>query len=64
MHPFNQRKVMNLQEILTPIAKFAEETFELILVPMSGPFNTAVIILTMCSLAVWLRTMKRREKAG
>jgi len=55
---------MNLQEIITPIAKFAEETFALLLVPMSTPFNIAVFVLALCSLAVWLRTMKRHEKSA
>jgi len=55
-------KVMNLQEIINPIGKFMEETFELLLVPMSAPFNVAVVVLALVSLVVWLRTMKRDKE--
>ena len=36
---------MNTQEILTPVAKFIEWTFENVLVPIASPMNTAVVLL-------------------
>ena len=36
---------MNLQDLLTPVGKFIEWTFETVLVPMSSPFNLGVIVL-------------------
>ncbi|PCJ80352.1 MAG: hypothetical protein COA49_08945 [Bacteroidetes bacterium] len=48
---------MNTQEIITPIAKLTEWTFENVLVPMSDPFNTAVIILGLVTLVVWLKKL-------
>ena len=60
---------MNTQEIITPVAKFIEWTFETILVPMSSPFNMAVIALGFGGLFLWLRLQKNtrprpRKKAA
>ena len=59
---------MNTQEIITPVAKFIEWTFETILVPMSSPFNMAVIALGFGGLFLWLRLQKKytakAEKEG
>ena len=46
---------MNLQELLTPVAKFVEWTFETLLIPASNPFNTAVVLLIVGGIAMWLR---------
>ncbi|MCH1583434.1 MAG: hypothetical protein L7S63_09980 [Flavobacteriales bacterium] len=60
---------MNLQELITPVAKFIEWTFETVLVPISSPFNLAVIVLILGGLAFWLRrqgkfTAEARQNGG
>jgi len=50
---------MNTQEIITPVAKFIEWTFETILVPISSPFNMSVIALGFIGLFFWLRLQKK-----
>lgn len=55
---------MNTQEVITPVAKFIEWTFETVLVPMGSPFNTSVVILGFVGLFFWLRMQKKyTEKA-
>ena len=55
---------MNTQEIITPVAKFIEWTFESVLVPLSDPINSGVILLAFVGLAFWLRLQKKyTEKA-
>ena len=55
---------MNTQEIITPVAKFIEWTFETLLVPISDPFNSAVVLLGFIGLAFWMRLQKKyTEKA-
>jgi hypothetical protein len=55
---------MNTQEIITPVAKFIEWTFENVLVPISSPMNIGVILLGFVGLAFWLRMQKKfTEKA-
>jgi len=60
---------MNLQELITPVAKFIEWTFQTVLVPMSNPFNLGVILLGLAGIALWLRkqgkfSAEAREKGG
>jgi len=60
---------MNLQELITPVAKFIEWTFETVLVPISSPFNLAVIVLIVSGIALWLRrqgkfTAEARQNGG
>lgn len=60
---------MNLQELITPVAKFIEWTFETVLVPISSPFNLAVIVLIVGGIALWLRrqgkfTAEARQNGG
>ena len=50
---------MNLQEVITPVGKFIEMTFETVLVPVSDPINTPVIVLILGGLAFWLRTQSK-----
>jgi hypothetical protein len=50
---------MNTQEIITPVAKFIEWTFETVLVPISDPINSVVILLGFIGLAFWLRLQKK-----
>jgi hypothetical protein len=50
---------MNLQELITPVGKFVEWTFETVLVPASDPINLAVIALILGGLAYWLRTQSK-----
>jgi hypothetical protein len=50
---------MNTQEIITPVAKFIEWTFETFLVPIASPMNMAVIALGFVGLALWLRLQKK-----
>ena len=52
---------MNTQEIITPVAKFIEWTFETILVPISSPFNMSVIALGFIGLFFWLRLQKKYD---
>ena len=55
---------MNTQEIIYPIGKFIEWTFENVLVPIASPMNISVIILGFVGLAFWLRLQKKfTEKA-
>jgi|TARA_B100000768_G_C11153759_1_gene321441 hypothetical protein len=55
---------MNTQEIITPVAKFIEWTFETFLVPMTSPFNSGVIFLGIAGLLFWLRLQsKYNQKA-
>ncbi len=55
---------MNTQEIITPVAKFIEWTFENLLVPIASPMNTAVVALGLVGLVFWLRLQKKyTEKA-
>lgn len=46
---------MNLQQILDPVAKLTDQTFRMILVPMSDPINWAVIALGLFGLVLWIR---------
>jgi len=50
---------MNTQEIITPVAKFIEWTFETVLVPISSGFNWVVIALGLGGIAFWLRLQKK-----
>lgn len=50
---------MNLQDVITPVAKFIEWTFETFLVPASDPFNLAVIVLGFAGLGLWLRKQRQ-----
>lgn len=50
---------MNLQELITPVAKFIEWTFETALVPVSNPFNLGVILLVFAGIAIWLRKQRK-----
>jgi hypothetical protein len=50
---------MNTQEIITPIGKAMEWSFENILVPMSDPINSGFIILCLVGLVIWLRLQKK-----
>lgn len=45
---------MNTQDVITPLAKFVEWTFNTVLIPMSDGFNWAVIALGLAGLAFWL----------
>ena len=47
--------VMNLQQIVEPLAKLVDDTFRGILVPISDGFNWAVIVLGFVGLFVWLK---------
>ncbi len=50
---------MNLQDVITPIGKFVEWTFETLLVPILVPFNLGVIVLGLCGLVFWLRKQRQ-----
>ena len=50
---------MNLQELITPVAKFIEWTFETFLVPISDPFNLGVIVMGFAGIALWLRKQRK-----
>ncbi len=47
--------VMNLQQIVEPIAKLVDGTFRDILVPISDGVNWAVIVLGLVGLGLWLK---------
>lgn len=53
---------MNTQDIITPIGKFLEWSFETFLVPVTGPFNLATIALGLGGLVFWLRLQNRYNK--
>jgi hypothetical protein len=60
---------MNLQDLITPVGKFVEWTFETALVPMSNPFNLGVILIGLGGIAFWLRKQRKyseeaRNKGG
>jgi hypothetical protein len=60
---------MNLQDLITPVGKFVEWTFETVLVPLSNPFNVGVIVLGLAGIALWLRQQRKfseeaRQKGG
>ena len=51
------------------MAKFVEWTFETLLIPASNPFNTAVVLLIVGGIAMWLRkqgkfTAEARRNGG
>lgn len=50
---------MNLQELITPLGKFLEWTFNAVLVPISNGFNWAVIVLGMFAICYWLMWQKK-----
>ena len=50
---------MNLQDLLTPVGKFIEWTFETVLVPISSPFNLGVIVLGFVGIGLWLRKQRK-----
>lgn len=49
--------VMNTQEIIYPIGKFINWTFDNLLEPLMSPFNAGVFILCLVSLVVWLKVL-------
>lgn len=53
---------MNLQEILTPLAKFIDDTFRGLLVPISDLFNYGVIVLGFVGLFIWLKMQSDYNK--
>lgn len=53
---------MNLQEILKPIADLVTSTFDLLLVPISNPFNNFCIILGFVGLLIWLRMQAKYNR--
>ena len=50
---------MNLQDLITPVGKFVEWTFETFLVPLSNPFNLGVVVLILGGIAFWLRKQRQ-----
>ena len=50
---------MNTQEVINPIGKMMEWSFENLLVPMSDPLNAGVVVLGFVGLAYWLRLQKK-----
>lgn len=50
---------MNLQDLITPVGKFVEWTFETVLVPLSNPFNLGVVVLILGGIAFWLRKQRQ-----
>lgn len=51
-------KVMNLQQIVEPLAKIIDSTFRSVLVPISDGANWAVIVLGIVGLFLWLKMQK------
>lgn len=50
---------MNTQEIITPIGKMLEWTFENILTPIADPINAGVVLLGLVGTVFWLRLQKK-----
>ena len=59
-----QSVTMNVQDIITPIGKFIEWTFETVLVPISNPFNLGVILLVLGGITFWLRKQRQYTEAA
>ena len=55
---------MNVQDIITPIGKFIQWTFNTVLVPASNPFNLAVILLIVGGIAYWLLQQRKYTAAA
>lgn len=47
--------VMNLQQIVEPLAKIVDDTFRVFLVPISEGFNWVVIAGGFIGLFIWLK---------
>lgn len=50
---------MNTQEVINPIGKLMEWSFENVLNPISDPLNAGVVILGFVGLVYWLRLQKK-----
>jgi len=50
---------MNTQEIITPIGKMLEWSFENILSPIADPINVVVVLLGLVGTVFWLRLQKK-----
>jgi len=50
---------MNLQDLIIPLGKFIEWTFETLLVPMSNPINLGIIVLSLGGILFWLRKQRQ-----
>ena len=50
---------MNTQDIITPIGKFTEWSFETILLPMADPLNLGFVLLCVVGGVYWLRLQKQ-----
>ena len=50
---------MNTQDIIIPIGKLIEWSFETILVPMADPLNLGVVVLCTVGSIYWLRLQKK-----
>jgi len=53
---------MNTQDIITPLGKVIEWSFETILVPMSEPINLGVVLLCVVGGVYWLYLQKKYTK--
>lgn len=53
---------MNTQDIITPLGKFIEWSFETILVPMAEPINLSVVLLCVVGGVYWLYLQKKYTK--
>ena len=50
---------MNTQDIITPIGKFTEWSFETILLPMADPLNLGVVLLSVVGGVYWLKLQEQ-----
>lgn len=46
------------------MAKFVEWTFETLLIPVSNPINSAVVLLIVTGIALWLRKQSKFTAAA
>ena len=53
---------MNTQDIITPLGKIIEWSFETILVPMAEPLNLGVVLLCVVGGVYWLYLQKKYTK--
>lgn len=53
---------MNLQEILEPIVDIIVSSFEMLLVPISEPFNYFCIALGFIGLFIWLNMQAKYNR--
>ena len=53
---------MNTQEIITPIGKALEWSFNSVLLPIADPLNFGIVVLSLVGMVYWLSLQKKYTK--